>query len=281
MKLTFVLMALTGATIAQNCQVRQILNYGMKTRITSFLSDTPRNRGKACCRFNFQPGRIGHQWKYPNFSWPKTFASPNPYILQPRPESLLVPDGHCDNGEGWACTGEIVGEFQKISMVIMRNRNLVGISWIYLQEWLQTVLLKSVQADQEQSNSVFRCDSILCPLEDTFPATISMFQHFFFSIHWFCRMPLALAVIVKIVSAGWATLSYFLSQFSKTNTFPGDELPGSQLLDQHRTKLLNWLWTTPICFDRFWKVAVPGASNMSQLWRQEIKEESASLESWV
>merc|ERR1711894_547455 len=25
----------------------------------------------------------------------------------PKPESLLTPDGHCDDGEGWGCIGEI------------------------------------------------------------------------------------------------------------------------------------------------------------------------------
>ena len=39
MKLTFVLMALNGATMVQ---VKEILNHGIKTRITSFLSDTQR-----------------------------------------------------------------------------------------------------------------------------------------------------------------------------------------------------------------------------------------------
>merc|ERR1711974_292111 len=27
---------------------------------------------------------------------------------QPRPESLAAPDGVCEDGEGWACSGEIV-----------------------------------------------------------------------------------------------------------------------------------------------------------------------------
>merc|ERR1739844_281010 len=27
---------------------------------------------------------------------------------QPRPESLSAPDGVCEDGEGWACSGEIV-----------------------------------------------------------------------------------------------------------------------------------------------------------------------------
>merc|ERR1719499_2186888 len=64
MKLTFVLMAFTGATMAQNCQIHQEIVEKLAADLTS---------------------------------------------SQPRPESLLVPDGHCDNGEGWACTGEIVG----------------------------------------------------------------------------------------------------------------------------------------------------------------------------
>ena len=30
--------------------------------------------------------------------------------VQPRPESLSAPDGVCEDGEGWACSGEIVSE---------------------------------------------------------------------------------------------------------------------------------------------------------------------------
>ena len=31
-------------------------------------------------------------------------------FIQPRPESLSAPDGVCEDGEGWACSGEIVSE---------------------------------------------------------------------------------------------------------------------------------------------------------------------------
>ena len=35
----------------------------------------------------------------------------NNLLFQPKPESLLTPDGVCEDGEGWGCIGEIASEY--------------------------------------------------------------------------------------------------------------------------------------------------------------------------
>ena len=76
--------------------------------------------------------------------------------MQPRPESLLSPDGHCDNGEGWACSGSIVGKLDLKPMIeIISVRMMILMSLIpKLQEQLHSVLLASVQQTPGASSSV-------------------------------------------------------------------------------------------------------------------------------